>query len=114
MAKRFSLLLSVLFVVLLGSVSLAPAQEAETKIRVEVNMVQLNVAVMDSKGNYVTGLRPSDFIVTEDGIPQKVATFGEGNEATRLVTAGGANSDKPGELRTRPQRGSADSETSSE
>jgi VWFA-related protein len=43
-------------------------------------MVQLNVAVTDTKGNYVTTLRPSDFEVTEDGIPQKVATFEEGNE----------------------------------
>ena len=50
-------------------------------------MVQLNVAVMDSKGNYVTGLRPRTLTVTEDGIPQKVATFGEGNEATRRVTS---------------------------
>jgi VWFA-related protein len=43
-------------------------------------MVQLNVAVTDEKGNYVTTLRPSDFDISEDGIPQKVATFEEGNE----------------------------------
>src|ERR1700681_961969 len=112
MAKRFSLLLSVLFVVLLGSVSLAPAQEAETKIRVEVNMVQLNVAVMDSKGNYVTGLRPSDFIVTEDVIPQKVATFGEGNEPTRRVSSDGSDP-KSGDLRIR-QGSAGSSDQSSE
>jgi Ca-activated chloride channel homolog len=95
--------------VVFGSFTRAAAQEAETKIRVEVNMVQLNVAVMDGKGNYVTGLRPSDFVVTEDGIPQKVATFGEGNEATRRVTADGPNGDKPGDLRIRPQNGAAES-----
>src|SRR6266850_7473138 len=100
MAKQFSLVLSLLFVVLLGSVSLAPAQEGETSIRVEVDMVQLNVAVMDGKGNYVTGLRPSDFEVTEDGILQKVAIFGEGNEATRRVT-GTSDDDKPGQGRSR-------------
>src|SRR5580704_12846875 len=49
-------------------------------IRVVVSMVQLNVAVTDEKGNYVTTLRPSDFDISEDGIPQKVATFEEGNE----------------------------------
>src|SRR3984893_7153864 len=49
-------------------------------IRVVVSMVQLNVAVTDNKGNYVTTLRPSDFDITEDGIPQKLATFEEGNE----------------------------------
>ena len=61
-------------------------------------MVQLNVAVMDSKGNYVTGLRPSDFVVTEDGIPQRVATFAEGNEPTRRVTSDGSDG-KSGDLR---------------
>src|SRR6202011_901497 len=101
MAKQFSLFLLVVLAVFVGSINRAPAQEAETKIRVEVNMVQLNVAVMDSKGNYVTGLRPSDFVVTEDGIPQKVATFGEGNEPTRRVTSDEPDGSKPGELRVR-------------
>jgi Ca-activated chloride channel homolog len=114
MAKRFHLVLLLLMAVLFGSINRATAQETETKIRVEVDMVQLNVAVMDSKGNYVTGLRPSDFVVTEDGISQKVATFGEGNEATRLVTSNSPAGDKPGELRARPQHGSADLETASE
>jgi Ca-activated chloride channel homolog len=114
MAKQFSLFLLVLVAVLFGSFGQATAQETETKIRVEVNMVQLNVAVMDGKGNYVTGLRPSDFVVTEDSIPQKVATFAEGNEPTRKVTANGQNGDKSGELRIRGQNGSTASDESSE
>jgi VWFA-related protein len=82
-----------------------PAQESQppsTSIRVKVELVQLNIAVMDHKGNYISGLRPSDFVVMEDGIPQKVATFGEGNEASRTLvdTAGdpgktGADPGKP-------------------
>ena len=67
-------------------------------------MVQLNVAVMDRKGNYVTGLRPSDFVVTEDGITQKVATFGEGNEATRRVTSNGPDRDQAGDRMRLQQR----------
>ena len=114
MAKQFSPFLWALVAVLFASFGQATAQETETKIRVEVNMVQLNVAVMDGKGNYVTGLRPSDFVVTEDAIPQKVATFAEGNEPTRKVTASGPNGDKPGELRVRGQNGSADGDESSE
>jgi Ca-activated chloride channel family protein len=110
MAKGFLFLL-LLIAVVIGSFHRAAAQETETRIRVEVDMVQLNVAVMDSKGNYVTGLRPSDFQVVEDSIPQKVATFAEGNEPTRRVTSNDDGSGKPGELRTRSQ-GSAD--TSSE
>jgi VWFA-related protein len=54
-------------------------------IRVVVSMVQLNVAVTDAKGNYVTTLRPSDFDISEDGISQKVATFEEGNEGPQNV-----------------------------
>ena len=115
MVKQFSLFFLALTVVICGSVTRATAQDTETKIRVEVNMVQLNVAVMDSKGNYVTGLRPSDFEVTEDGIPQRVATFGEGNEPTRKVTANGPDGDKPGALHSRQQNGSgSSSEESSE
>src|SRR5271156_2078143 len=57
----------------------------DSHIHVAVDLVQLNVAVTDSKGNYVTGLQPGDFTVMEDGIPQKIATFGEGNEPTRRL-----------------------------
>jgi len=60
-------------------------QDYRPDIHVIVNMVQLNVAVTDKKGNYVTGLRPEDFVISEDGINQKIATFGEGDEPTRLV-----------------------------
>jgi Ca-activated chloride channel family protein len=53
--------------------------------------------VTDSKGNYVTGLRPSDFIVSEDGIPQQLATFEAGNEGSRdqTSTAQGNSTDIP-------------------
>src|SRR6266700_780597 len=61
------------------------AQDDRADIRVVVNLVQLSVAVTDKKGNYVTGLRPEDFAVTEDEIPQKIATFAEGDEPTRRL-----------------------------
>ena len=52
---------------------------------VTVNMVQLNVAVTDKNGNYITGLRPKDFAIVEDGISEKTATFAEGNEPARSL-----------------------------
>lgn len=58
----------------------------DSHIHVVVDLVQLNVAVTDSHGNYVTGLQPGDFSITEDGIREKIATFGEGNEPTRQLT----------------------------
>jgi VWFA-related protein len=57
-------------------------------LRVNVSLVLLNVAVTDDKGNYVTGLHPSDFEVFEDGIPQKIANFGEGNGPQQAVSLG--------------------------
>lgn len=57
----------------------------DTIFHVNVNMVQLDVAVTDKKGNYVTRLSPWDFEIYEDGIPQKIATFGEENEAPRRL-----------------------------
>jgi Ca-activated chloride channel homolog len=62
------------------------AQDNSTNIRVNVDLVQLNVAVTDSKGNYVSGLGPESFSITEDKIPERIATFEEGNEAPRQVS----------------------------
>jgi VWFA-related protein len=52
---------------------------------VVVDLVQLNVAVTDNKGNYITNLQPSDFVISEDGISEKIATFEEGNGPTRRL-----------------------------
>jgi VWFA-related protein len=60
----------------------AAAQDArpdDTVIRRVVDMVQLNVAVTDRRGRYVTGLRPSDFVIIEDDVPQRIATFESGS-----------------------------------
>jgi len=94
MAKRrlFFLCLLLLFS---GSGTQAPAQKEEAHIHVIVDLVQLNVAVTDNKGDYITGLRPQDFLVSEDGIPQKLATFAEGNEPTRRVVDITTSDSKP-------------------
>jgi Ca-activated chloride channel homolog len=66
----------------------------DSHIHVMVDLVQLNVAVTDSHGNYVTGLQPGDFSIVEDGISQKIATFGEGNEPSRqLIEASSSKGD---------------------
>jgi VWFA-related protein len=69
----------------LGAAPRPSAQDDASNFRVNVVLVQLNVAVTDRKGNYIPGLRPQDFTVTEDRIPQKIATFEEGNGATTEV-----------------------------
>jgi Ca-activated chloride channel homolog len=54
------------------------AQDQSSRLHVNVVLVQLNVAVTDHKGHYISGLKPDDFVVTEDKIPEKIATFEEG------------------------------------
>src|SRR5258708_35562064 len=83
MLKKCFLSLGVVLFVFSDSGVRVSAQEGEPHIRVTVDLVQLNVAVTDKKGNYVTGLRPQDFAIVEDRIPQKLATFAEGNESAR-------------------------------
>ncbi len=68
----------------LGDVTDVETQESPN-IHVVVNMVQLNVAVTDKNGRYITGLRPNDFAISEDGILEKTATFAEGNEPARSL-----------------------------
>lgn len=65
------------------------AAQDDSRILVNVVLVQLNIAVTDRKGNYISGLKPEDFQITEDKIPQKIATFDEGNEPTRRFVASG-------------------------
>src|ERR1700682_4036611 len=76
--------LSFLFALFIGCASQAQAQQSPD-LHVVVNMVQLNVAVTDKNGEYITGLRPKDFVSVEDGITEKVATFAEGNEPARSL-----------------------------
>jgi len=72
---------------------------------VVVNMVQLNVAVTDKNGHYITGLRPKDFAIAEDGILEKTATFAEGNEPARSLRELGEDSSAPPSLATRSSDG---------
>jgi Ca-activated chloride channel homolog len=75
----------------------AEAQESPD-LHVVVNLVQLNVAVTDKKGNYLTGLRPKDFSVVEDGIVEKIATFAEGNEPALSLIEPKGSPDSASEL----------------
>ncbi|HEX3471347.1 MAG TPA: VWA domain-containing protein [Silvibacterium sp.] len=86
MTKRYLLGFWLCVALFLGSGAWTTAQDNQAQIRVNVNLVQLNVAVTDNKGEYVTGLRPQDFVITEDRIPEKIATFEAGGEPTETVT----------------------------
>ena len=67
---------------------LAAAQDRPT-FRVKVDLVVLSFTITDNKGHYVNGLKPTDFRILEDGIPQKLSTFAEGNKPPVEVAADG-------------------------
>lgn len=43
--------------------------------KIEVNVVNVDVTVLDSRGNPVTDLTKDDFEVREDGVPQQITNF---------------------------------------
>ncbi len=79
--RRMSLLLLV--------VALALAQERPT-FRVKVDMVVLSFQITDNKGHYINGLKPKDFRILEDGIQQKMVTFGEGDKPPAQLNEDGS------------------------
>src|SRR5262249_39655940 len=50
-------------------------EPAEDVIKVETNLVVLNVTVTDAESHYFSGLKPEDFKVFEDAVPQKILSF---------------------------------------
>ena len=92
--KRYFLFLCLLAIPFSGGGAGAAAQDDSSRIRVSVVLVQLNVAVTDNKGNYISGLGPEDFAITEDKIPEKTATFEEGNGPTRRLMDVGSSDGK--------------------
>ncbi|HEY2470486.1 MAG TPA: VWA domain-containing protein [Terracidiphilus sp.] len=81
MKKKHLALFGICSCLLLQKAEPWPAEDDPMHLRVNVVLVQLSVAVTDSKGNYVTGLRPEDFQIVEDKIPQKISSFEESSES---------------------------------
>jgi Ca-activated chloride channel family protein len=67
-------------VMALGAIVAAALAQDRPIFRVKVDMVVLSFTLSDNKGHYVNGLGPKDFRILEDGIPQKLNTFAEGNK----------------------------------
>src|SRR3989440_4099670 len=89
------LVISMLF---LSSVPTQAQQKKEPKksgddnvIKVDSNLVSLDVIVKDKKGKAVTDLKPEDFTISENGVPQKIeffdSTLTSGTEAVQPTTA---------------------------
>jgi len=68
-------------------------------IKVTANLVSLDVIVKDKKGKAITDLKPEDFTVFENGVPQKIqffdSTLTSGSEAGQSTAATGSTEPKP-------------------
>lgn len=54
----------------------------EDVVRIETNLVNCDILVVDQKGNFVQGLSANDLVLTEDGEPQDVVHFLRGDNAS--------------------------------
>ncbi len=70
----------------ISTIAQNPAPADKPLVRVNVDLVQIELIVTDSKGNHVAGLAPEDFEILESGKPQPITHF------SFVSTAGGAAS----------------------
>lgn len=84
-------------------------QEPEDVVRFDTDLVSVDVTVMDSMGRPVKNLKPEDFKIYSDGVPQEIAFFqlekrqGELRPLAivfALDVSGSMTSDELGRLRT--------------
>src|SRR5437016_11445610 len=81
MEIRQYILLPLVLVVLVApaqsQVKKEPRKSADDDdvIKVTSNLVNLDVIVKDKKGRPITDLKPEDFTVSENGVPQKIEFF---------------------------------------
>jgi len=79
---RYHLVLSILSLLAFSSLLSSPnrqtvhAQDQDDEIiRVNTDLVLVNVTIIDGQGKFVSGLKRTDFTVLENGQPQTVSSF---------------------------------------
>jgi Ca-activated chloride channel family protein len=73
MERRFQWVIAGFLLLILSAVLAA-------QMKVDVRLVNVVATVTDERGRYVGGLTVDDFIVEEDGVPQKVVHFSQDHE----------------------------------
>ncbi len=90
-ARRPQVTLIAALIGLAAAAQNAPQQQAGPVIQANVRQVLVPVVVTDQKGHHVTDLKPSDFKVFEDGIPEDIVAFRTAANLTRLEVAKAAS-----------------------
>ena len=52
------------------------SEETDPLFKTDTNVVTVDVSVVDKNGTFIPGIPQGNFLVTEDGVPQKVLNFG--------------------------------------
>lgn len=93
-----------------------PAQESSNTqytLKARTEVVLVNVVARDKQGNLVRDLTADDFTVLEDGKQQKVASFDiENTDAIPDLSAGPAQANVLGAIKTKPQPKTAEAQPS--
>src|SRR6266545_1842613 len=75
------------------------SDDQDDVIKVTANLVNVDVMVKDKKGKAITDLKPQDFTVSENGVPQKIeffdSTLTSGSETGQPATAIVSTQPKP-------------------
>src|ERR1039458_1620849 len=69
----------------------SPAQSTAPTLRVTTRIVQVSVTVHDVNGRPVTGLTKDDFVLSDEGKRQKIASFSEQTNRLAINSAGAAS-----------------------
>jgi len=88
--RRFT---RIFFLVLVVPI-VAWAQDEEV-VKVKSNLVNIDVIVKDKKGKYISDLKAEDFVVTENGQPQKIEFFDAPLARSETRKAGKATAVEP-------------------
>jgi Ca-activated chloride channel family protein len=73
--KRLTLCLTLVATLPISTFAQQPTSDQAPVFRTGTNIVALNVTVVDSKKQYVSGLTQEDFAVYEDGVQQQLRFF---------------------------------------
>lgn len=65
----------VFFALITTAISLSVSAQDDKPIRVETNLVNVNVSIVDRKGNYVEDLNKAQFEVFDNGVKHEIALF---------------------------------------
>ena len=66
---------SLVAVFLLATVLVVVSRAQDAVVRIETNLVTLNVAVTDKKGNYIRGISKDQFVILDNGKKQDINAF---------------------------------------